>query len=87
MTKFTTLPQLAHFIDRHHTVFGCPIASITTSTLSVLGDLNQQIRTTAVCGATYNAWLKLDDGSELPTQIEINKHPDGFWTYTETVRH
>jgi hypothetical protein len=85
MTTFTTLPQVAHFIDRHHSVFGCPFN--TKSTLSVLGDLNHMIRTSAVCGATYNAWLKLDDGSELPTQIEINKHPDGYWMVTETVRH
>lgn len=85
MMKFTHLPQVAHFIDKHHSVFGCPFN--TRSTLSVLGDLNQQIMTTPVCGATFKAWMKIDGQADLPTLIEINKHPDGYWTYTETVRH
>ena len=80
MMKFTHLPQVALFIDRHHTVFGCPFVE---STLSVLGNLNHQIMNTPVCGATYNAWLKLDDGSEMKTLITIEKHPDGYWMYTE----
>lgn len=84
MAKFTTLPQVAHYIDRHHSVFGCPFD--TRSTLSILGDLNYQIKSSSVCGATYNAMLKLDGGSGLPTQIEISKHPDGYWLVTETLK-
>lgn len=78
---FTTLPKVAHFIDKHHSVFGCPFNQ--NSTLDVLGNLNHQIMTSAVTGATYKAWLHVDGEADLMTLITIEKHPDGFWTYTE----
>jgi len=80
--KFTNLPAVAHFIDRHHSVFGCPIK--TMSTLDVLGNLNRQIKTCrAVTGATYKAWLHVDGEPEMMTLITIEKNKDGFWVYTE----
>lgn len=79
---FTTLPQVAHFIQRTHFSFA---GTFTDNALTILGQMNASISSTpAMIGATFEGYTDYDHG-ELNTLITINKLPEGGWEYTEVV--
>lgn len=77
---FTHLPKLAQFIRRTHDSFG---GQPVENALSILGDMNASMMLfPAIVGATFEAATNADHGS-LKTHIEINRLPQGGWSYTE----
>lgn len=77
---FTHLPQLARFIRRTHSTFA---GSHAENALSVLGDMNLSMKLfPAMVGATFEARTNSEHG-DLATLVEINRLPQGGWTYAE----
>ena len=84
MRIFGTLPQVAQYINRNHTVFGCPFA--TEPTLTILGNMNRQMmENPAIKGMTFKAWMNAEGYGILKTYITIEKHPEGGWTCVERL--
>lgn len=79
---FTTLPQVANHIKKHHYLFG---GRFVKETLSILGEMNAYIKANHGTGASFEAWqLVPDTYTHLKTLVTINRCDTG-WMVTESV--
>ena len=79
---FTTLPNVANYIKRHHYLFG---GRFVREALSLLGEMNAYLKANHGTGASFEAWQFVPDtNTHLKTLVTINKCDTG-WMVTEEV--